>query len=235
MTARVQARDSFRRRLIAAAYARLATQGAAGLRMRQLARDLGVTPGALYRYVAGRDELLTILVVDAYEALSEAARQADSEAPRSDLEGRWTAIWHAVRTWALEHRNEYQLIYGTPIPGYRAPADTIRPASSITLLLGRICSQLWDTGRAESRASEPAPEGLAEDVTRIRAWIVANGLPADAPDAMILATVEAWTTLMGAVSLELSGHYVGSIHNGAAHLDLLARRSFGILAAMAHS
>ena len=143
MTARVQARDSFRRRLIAAAYARLATQGAAGLRMRQLARDLGVTPGALYRYVAGRDELLTILVVDAYEALSEAARQADSEAPRSDLEGRWTAIWHAVRTWALEHRNEYQLIYGTPIPGYRPRAS-------------RCC---WGgSARSYGTPAEPSPE-----------------------------------------------------------------------------
>lgn len=229
MTARAEARDAFRRRLIDAAYTRLATEGAAGLRMRQLARDLNVTPGALYRYVSGRDELLTILVIDAYESLAETVRRAEARVPRTELERRWLTVWVTVREWALAHRNEYQLIYGTPVPGYEAPAETIAPASGVTLLLAQISSDLW-TARGNG-AADPAPASLAEDLSRIAAWVVANGMSVDAPGAMVLATVEAWTTLLGAVSLELGGHFRGSIHNNAAYIELLARRSYAALRA----
>lgn len=102
MTARADVHDSFRHRLVDAAYRRLAADGAAGLGMRKLAADLDVTPGALYRYVAGRDELLTILVVDAYRSLNDAMRQAVTAQERADLEVRWVAAWCAARDWALD-------------------------------------------------------------------------------------------------------------------------------------
>ena len=84
---------------------------------RRQARDLEVTPGALYRYVKSRDDLLTLLIVDAYESLGKAVEEAEGRIPRGDHEGRWVALWHATRTWALEHRNEYGLIYGARLPG----------------------------------------------------------------------------------------------------------------------
>ena len=72
-----------------------------------------------------RDDLLTLLIVDAYESLGKAVEEAEGRIPRGDHEGRWVALWHATRTWALEHRNEYGLIYGTPVPGYQAPPKLI--------------------------------------------------------------------------------------------------------------
>ncbi len=234
MTARADVHDSFRHRLVDAAYRRLAADGAAGLGMRKLAADLDVTPGALYRYVAGRDELLTILVVDAYRSLNDAIRQAVTAQETADLEARWVAAWCAARDWALEHCHEYELIYGTPVPGYRAPTDTIGPASGITFLLASIASELIEASEVVADPPyEQEPEGLEADVQQIRNWLAANQLPATASTEMILLTVEAWTTLIGALSLELFGHYVGSIQHGGEYIERLARRSFAALRAAA--
>src|SRR5688500_19893216 len=95
----------------------LAADGA-NLSLRAVARDLGVVSSAVYRYFASRDELLTALILDAYDSLGEAAETADAQVGRGDLRGRWLAVCRAVRAWALAQPHQYALIYGTPVPGY---------------------------------------------------------------------------------------------------------------------
>ncbi|MFC7478796.1 TetR/AcrR family transcriptional regulator [Luedemannella flava] len=108
----------------------LATDGA-NLSLRAVARDMGMVSSALYRYYASRDELLTALIIDAYDALGEAVERADaSVTDRADARGRWLACCHAVRDWALAEPAEYALIFGSPVPGYAAPVDTVRPRSA---------------------------------------------------------------------------------------------------------
>src|SRR6266851_667455 len=87
---------------------------------------------------SSRDELLTRLIIDAYDSLGAAAEAREATVDRNDLAGRFTAICEAVRAWALAHPNEYALIYGSPVPGYVAPADTVQPATRVTALLLRI-------------------------------------------------------------------------------------------------
>lgn len=222
-------RDAFEHRLIEVATRRLAESGAAGLAMRSLARDLEVTPGALYRYVKSRDELLTLLVIDAYRSLGAAVEAADNakDAP----EQRWRAVWRAVRSWALAHRHEYALIYGSPVAGYAAPPETIEPASATTRALAGIALSLI---HGDSDSPVPSAEGpLAEDLARIRAWLLAEGNAAElvtrVPDDALLAVVEAWTQLFGTVSFELFGHYTGSMASGEAFLDAVASRTFAAL------
>ena len=101
-TPRSEARDAFTRQLLTVAHQHLVDNGATGLGMRALARDLNVTPGALYRYVKSRDDLLTLLIVDAYESLGRAVEEAEEAIPRDDLEGRWLAICarHAPGRWS---------------------------------------------------------------------------------------------------------------------------------------
>ncbi|EUA35487.1 bacterial regulatory s, tetR family protein [Mycobacterium xenopi 3993] len=80
----------------------LVEHGVAGLSLRAIARELGMVSSAVYRYVASRDELLTLLLVDAYDDLAdavEAARDAMAEVWSDDV----LAIAHAVRRWALTH------------------------------------------------------------------------------------------------------------------------------------
>src|SRR5438270_1670176 len=116
----------------------LAADGA-NLSLRAVARDMGMVSSALYRYFASRDELLTALIIDAYNAMGEVAERADAAVTdRADLAGRWISTARALRKWALERPHEYALIYGSPVPGYAAPRDTVGPASRPVLVLGRI-------------------------------------------------------------------------------------------------
>src|SRR5256886_4912487 len=128
-TARERARAEITAELVDGARGLLATDGAPALSLRAIARDLGMASSALYRYFKSRDELLTRLIIDAYDALGAAAEVAEATVDRTDLAGRFAATCTAVRAWALAHPNEYALIYGSPVPGYAAPAHTGPPAS----------------------------------------------------------------------------------------------------------
>ena len=147
--ARERTRAEITRQILDAARRHLATEGASGLSLRAIARELGASSSAVYRYVASRDELLTRLIVAAYDALGAAAETAEAAVARDDLAGRWSAVCGAVRAWALANPNEYALIYGTPVPGYTAPPATIAPAARVSsVLLGIL---------ADAAAGAPHP------------------------------------------------------------------------------
>src|SRR5262245_66653849 len=112
-TARERARAEITAEIIDAGRRHLATEGAAGLSLRAIARELGMASSAVYRYVASRDDLLTRLIIDAYDSLGAAAEAGEAAVGRSDLTGRWAAVCVAVRSWALANPNEYALIYGS--------------------------------------------------------------------------------------------------------------------------
>ena len=95
----------------------LAAEGAARLSLRAVARSLGMVSSALYRYFPSRDDLLTALIIDAYDSLGEAAEAANERVADAEPLERWTAVAEAVRLWALEHPHEYALIYGSPRAG----------------------------------------------------------------------------------------------------------------------
>src|SRR5262249_58985094 len=111
-TARERARAEITREILEAGRRHLATEGAAALRLRAVARGLGMVSSGVYRYVASRDDLLTRLIIDAYDALGAAAESREAAADRADLAGRWSAVCVAVRDWALANPNEWALIYG---------------------------------------------------------------------------------------------------------------------------
>ena len=133
--ARERTRAEITRQILDAARRHLATEGASGLSLRAIARELGASSSGVYRYVASRDELLTRLIVAAYDALGAAAEAQEAAVARDNLAGRWSAVCDAVRGWALANPNEYALIYGTPVPGYVAPAATIAPAARVSSVL----------------------------------------------------------------------------------------------------
>src|SRR2546421_368748 len=106
-SARRRAREEITLEIVGTARRHLATQGAVGLSLRAVARELGMVSSAVYRYVASRDELLTLLIIDGYNALGAAAEQAEQAVARPDLVGRWLVLCHAVRDWALASPHEY--------------------------------------------------------------------------------------------------------------------------------
>ncbi|MEU6864139.1 TetR/AcrR family transcriptional regulator [Streptomyces sp. NPDC046876] len=179
----------------------LAAEGAAKLSLRAVARELGMVSSALYRYFPSRDDLLTALIVDAYDSIGAAAEEADAEAVAAGAppRERWIAVARAVRAWALEHPHEYALIYGSPVPGYSAPVDTIAPASRVgNTFIGIV--RAAHTGHG--LALPPLPAALRPEATRMTADF-AEGLPPEVTAALVAA----WAQLVGLVSFELFGQF----------------------------
>src|ERR1700753_3724645 len=130
-TARQRARAELTREIKQEARRQLGAAGAQQLSLRAVARQLGMVSSALYRYFPSRDDLLTALIIDAYDALGARAEKAFDQAASPDARGRWRAVCQAVRSWAISHPHEYALIYGSPVPGYQAPQETVAPAGRV--------------------------------------------------------------------------------------------------------
>src|SRR5436305_8683707 len=112
---RARVRAELTREIAEVARRHLASAGAAALSLRAVAREMGMASSAVYRYFPSRDDLLTTLIVEAYDAIGEAAEAADAAAPAADLRGRLRAVFRATREWALAHPHEYALVYGSPV------------------------------------------------------------------------------------------------------------------------
>ena len=203
--ARERAREELTHEIKEEARRQLAVEGPQKLSLRAVARELGMASSALYRYFPSRDDLLTALIIEAYDALGGAVeRAAGAVRPRSDTRARWRAAATTVRAWARSHPHEYALLYGTPVPGYSAPQETVAPAARVALVLTGL---LQDTvGRFEIPAPvRPLRGPLAEQMAGLAAG-VAPGLP----PALLARGIAAWAQLYGMVSFELFGHFVGS-------------------------
>lgn len=170
---------------------------------------------AVYRYFASRDELLTALIVDAYDALGAAAELAESAVARDDLRGRWRATCTAAREWALAHPHEYALVYGSPVPGYAAPEATVGPASRVGVLL---CHVVADGVAAGTVAPEPDGPGAGDVLT--------PGVAEDLglPPALAPRVVTAWSSLYGAISFEVFGQTHNVVADHAAYFDATVDR-----------
>lgn len=195
----------------------LVVDGATGLSLRAIARDLGMVSSAIYRYFASRDELLTALIIDAYERLGEAVEVGERAVRRrTDFVGRWRAATHAMRGWAVEHPAEWALLFGTPVPGYAAPQDTISPASRYSVVLVTI---LTDMSAAGHRHDVAVPKSMRADLARLR-----RQLGSDAGDSSLLVGLTAWSAVMGAINLELFGHLHNVVDEPGALFDAVVEQ-----------
>ena len=205
-TVRERVRAELTREIKAEARRQLATAGTGGLSLRAVARELGMVSSALYRYFPSRDELLTALIIDAYDALGVAVEEADADVPRADVRARWRTCCHAVRGWARAQPHEYALIFGSPVPGYQAPADTIRAASRVPLMLIGILRDAHAAGTLAAPDHAPLTPVLADQVFQL-----GQAIAPELPAAVLVNAIMAWTQLFGMVSFELFGQYVGSV------------------------
>jgi AcrR family transcriptional regulator len=202
-TARQRARAEITGEIKDEARRQLAATGAQ-LSLRAVARELGMVSSALYRYFPSRDDLLTELIIDAYDALAGTAEQADAAAaavPGAGARDRWRACCHAIRGWARAHPHEYALIYGSPVPGYHAPQETIPHAARVATALAILLTGAVGADPPGARL----PGQLAAQAGLLSATI-APGVPASVTARGLIA----WTQLFGMISFELFGQLVGS-------------------------
>lgn len=206
---RAQAKQAMLEAILTAARRQLAEVGPAALSVRAVARDVGMASSAIYRHVASRDELLTLLITDAYEDLGAAIEVADLEVTREDHAGRFRAAAQGARRWALAEPHRYALVYGSPVPGYIAPEATIGPATRGTAVFARILVDATATGAVERVGRSylgPAllvPEVLDDFLPGVSVELAALG-------------VLCWAEIFGLISFELFGHLVGSVADNEA-------------------
>jgi AcrR family transcriptional regulator len=198
----------------------LAEVGAAGLSLRQISRDLDLVSSAIYRYYPSRDELLTALIIDAFNALGSTAETADAEAKARNKSPRqrWAAISNACRAWALAHPAEYALIYGSPVPGYQAPLDTVSPASRLsTVLIGLLADE--HASNPLHTTHEPIPRALRADLKKLL-----SDAGITIPEAVLVRGMTSWVQLLGLISFELFGHLNNVVNERDLFFELQMQR-----------
>lgn len=215
---RARARAAVAAEITAEARRQLADVGPAALSLRSIARQVGMVSSGVYRYFATRDELLTVLIVETYDALgAEVERAAARNAGKPPLD-RWVATCRALRRWGVAHPHEWALVYGTPVPGYEAPRDTIGPAQRVTkALIGIVADAALRGDLRRDPSPPPISKKLAVDLGRIAVELDVS-LSADD----LVRSLTAWSQLFGMVSSELFGQTAGAV---TAHEDLFLATS----------
>ena len=216
-TARALAREKITADIIDEGRRQLAEHGAAGLSLRSVARELGMVSSAVYRYVANRDDLLTRLIVEAYDSLGDSVDASIASSVGQAPLDRWVLAAHALRDWAIDRPHEYFLVFGTPVPGYAAPEATSGPGTRTSRALVEIVTEALaakQVKRPRGRASAAMSRELVDDFDTLRTNLDAS---AGFTDELTLAILTGWTQMFGLLSFELSNQTKGVVEH---HRDL---------------
>lgn len=196
-TRRERKHEAARAEIMDTARRQMAEHGAAALSLRAIAREMQLTAPALYRYFPNRDELVTALIVEAFNSLADALEAAREAEPVGAHAKRLFAGGMAYREWALAHPQDYTLVFGTPIPGYHAPEEQTNPAAKRAMdVLVDALAAAHKAGMLSGYARPPAALQA-----QLSAWKKNYGYTAPT-QALHLALV-CWSRLHGLTSLEL--------------------------------
>lgn len=206
MSRREQLKEQTYQEIIATARRQIAEKGAAALSLRGIARRMEMTAPALYRYFEDRDDLVTALIVTAYQSLQESLKAAWLEVQDQDSAAKLLAVGMAYREWALAHPEDYALIFGTPIPGYVAPPESTLPIARSALgVLIQALESGWKNGEFHLSSDAPAlAPALLDDQPEM-----AEAAP------LVAAALALWSLVHGLTSLELFGHFTTLLEDPA--------------------
>jgi hypothetical protein len=184
----------------------LVEQGPEAVTLRAIARDMGVTAPALYRYFDSHEELVRRVVGDIFGELADkihAAIEAAGAASDGDLAEKMAAACQGFRQWALAHKAEFALLFGTPLPGINVEDDDLTEecARKFAGTFYALFLELWRKNPFPVPPPEEIDPGLREQLARYR-----DGIGADVPLGALLTFLRCWVRLYGIVSMEVFGH-----------------------------
>ena len=215
-TARERARAELTREIVETARRHLVTEGAGRPEPAAVARDLGMVSSAIYRYFPSRDDLLTRLIIEAYDAVGDAAEQADAaQAPRrlpGPVDGRLPRH-PRLGAGAPAGVGAHLRLPRARLPG---PEDTIGPGTRVSITLTQV---LGDALQAGIRPPETeVPRKVSRAMKGLKDF-----LPYPIPDSMLVGGVMARTQLFGHISLELDGQFTNTIDDLDTFFDHVMR------------
>ena len=183
------------------AWKQIAEFGASALSLRAIARELKITAPAIYNYFPDRDALVTALIIDAFTSFGDWQFEARDSLPPNDDAGRLNAIGLAYRDWAHTYPQRYQLIFGTPIPGYKYPVEKVFPSSARSIMpLFSVVEGFRAAGRLQV---DSVPQIKGKYRAHYEMWKKYAGEihPVSHFVAMVI-----WSRVHGIVSLEIQGN-----------------------------
>jgi AcrR family transcriptional regulator len=211
----------------------LAEQGATRLSLRAVARDLGISAPALYRYFPSREHLLGQLVADLYDEVSGELERSRDAVPADDTAGRLLAVSRSFRAWALAHSQEFALLFGTPIEGLRRrPGSGEGPARRAGHRFGAIFAALFAGVYLARRFPAPADAEIEPALrAQLQAWL--DTFPLPLPLGVLQVFLSCWIRLYSAVCLEVFGHLSFAVTDAGAIFEAELRSLAHLLASPA--
>jgi AcrR family transcriptional regulator len=187
----------------------LVEDGPDAVSLRAIAREMGMTAPALYRYFGSHEDLIKHVVADIFTELTDSLRAAIADAGAAaggDLTAKVIAAAREFRRWSLSHQREFGMLFGTPLPGVNVEQDEIiaecgeKFGSTFFVLI----LELWRKHPFPVPPDEEIDRGLGEQLERYRQGLgeLASGLPR----GLLLTFLRCWVRLYGIVSLEVFGH-----------------------------
>jgi AcrR family transcriptional regulator len=181
----------------------LTEQGPGAVSLRGIAREIGIASSALFRYFPSHNDLITALVVDAYDSLAGAMRAGQDAVDPADHAGRWYAICLAYRRWSLENQSEFALLHGTPIPGYHAPPEATGPAAGRFAAVALGCF----AAAVEAGAADPERTQVPAGLKLGQRWNdLLRGPIGDYQPRIAGIVLNAWASLQGYLRAEVLGN-----------------------------
>jgi AcrR family transcriptional regulator len=198
----------------------LVAQGPEAVSLRAIARDMGMTAPALYRYFGSREDLLRQVCGDIFSEIATDIRAAAARAgdeSGGDVTAKLIAACREFRRWALTHREEFGLLFGTPLPGLE-PLHNDKTDECAMEFAGSFIGlflELWQRHPFPVPAGEQIDPGLAAQLARYT-----GGLGVDLPIGAALIFLRCWVRLYGMVSLEVFGHLHFALDDAAPMFEI---------------
>ncbi|MEV4738900.1 TetR/AcrR family transcriptional regulator [Streptomyces sp. NPDC049555] len=180
----------------------LVEEGPSAVTLRAIAREMGMTAPALYRYYAGHRDLVQALVSRLYDELAASLAEARERRPADDPGGRLREVCRQLRRWALAHPREFGLLFAKPVTDAdTAPGSAAHdPSWRFGTILLELMVQLWRRGTITPPAGlDPAWTVQLEEV---REHLAGEPVPLE----VIYVFVSCWARIYGAVAVEVFGH-----------------------------
>jgi AcrR family transcriptional regulator len=184
----------------------LVEEGAAGISLRAIGREMGMTAAALYRYYPSLEGLVNAVVADLYTECRLDLEAARNAAPADDLGAQLFAVCRAFRRWSVAHPVEFQLMFGSPVPSHETEPDDNDcgkhdAGNRFADTFAGLFAAIWLRAPFPIRADDEIAPALA---VQLRAYIDSIGTPL--PVGAMQVFLSCWIRLYGMVAMEVSGH-----------------------------
>jgi AcrR family transcriptional regulator len=198
----------------------LVEEGPEAVTLRAIAREMGMTAPALYRYFGSHGELLRHLVGELFNELTGELTAALKRVPEGDMSGKFLTASRRFRTWALAHPREYALLFGAPVRGIddQEQADFAEEcARQFGWTFMALFLELWNKSPFPVPADDEIDPVLLPQLRRYRDDVVGVDLPL----GVVQQFLKCWIRLQGGVSLEVFGHLEFALADAAPMFELM--------------